>query len=60
VIAGRLAEVTGAPAADFTPAVLEQMIRLMRRELRAGLRIAYDRPEELLGLYARAIKGLEE
>jgi hypothetical protein len=39
--------------------VLERMIRLMRRELRAGLRIAYDRPEELLGLYARAIKGLE-
>jgi hypothetical protein len=59
VIAGRLAEVTGAPAADFPPAVLERMIRLMRRELRAGLRIAYDRPEELLGLYARALKGLE-
>lgn len=57
VIAGRLAEVTGAPAADFPDAVLTQMIRLMRRELRAGLRIAYDRPEELLALYARALKG---
>jgi hypothetical protein len=57
VIAGRLAEVTGAPAADFPDAVLERMIRLMRRELRAGLRIAYDRPEELLALYERAIKG---
>jgi hypothetical protein len=57
VIAGRLAEVTGAPASDFAPAVIEQMIRLMRRELRAGLRIAYDRPEELLALYERALKG---
>jgi isopropylmalate/homocitrate/citramalate synthase len=57
VIAGRLAEVTGAPAADFPEAVLTQMIRLMRRELRAGLRIAYDCPEELLALYARALKG---
>ncbi|CAH0312162.1 hypothetical protein SRABI118_04838 [Massilia sp. Bi118] len=57
VIAGRLAEVTGAPAADFPEAVLTRMIRLMRRELRAGLRIAYDRPEELLALYARALKG---
>ena len=26
----------------------------MRRDLRAGLRIAYDRPDELLDLYRRA------
>jgi hypothetical protein len=57
VIAGRLAEVTGKPAAAFPDEVLTQMIRLMRRELRAGERIAYDRPEELLALYARALKG---
>lgn len=57
VIAGRLAEVTGKPAAAFPDEVLTQMIRLMRRELRAGERIAYDRPEELLALYERALKG---
>ena len=57
VIAGRLAEVTGAPAGEFPPDVLEQKIRLMRRELRAGLRIPYDRPEELVALYERARKG---
>jgi hypothetical protein len=54
VIAGRLAEVTGQPAEAFSPAVLEQMIRLMRRDLRAGTRIAYDEPEQLLKLYRRA------
>lgn len=57
VIAGRLAEVTGRPASDFTKDVTEQMIRLMRRDLRAGLRIPYDRPEELRALYARALEG---
>jgi isopropylmalate/homocitrate/citramalate synthase len=57
VIAGRLAEVTGKPAAEFPEAVLTRMIRLMRRELRAGERIAYDRPGELLALYERALKG---
>jgi hypothetical protein len=54
VIAGRLAEVTGRPAEAFSDAVLEQMIRLMRRDLRAGKRIVYDEPEPLLQLYARA------
>jgi hypothetical protein len=57
VIAGRLAEVTGRPASDFGSDVLERMIRLMRRDLRAGRRIAYDRPEELLALYGRALEG---
>jgi len=54
VIAGRLAEVTGQPAESFTDDVLKQMIRLMRRDLRAGERIAYDEPVQLLALYARA------
>jgi hypothetical protein len=59
VIAGRLAEVTGKPAAGFPGDVLERMIRLMRRELRAGRRIAYDRPEELIALHARACEECE-
>ena len=54
VLAGRLAEVTGKPAASFPPALTEQMIRLMRRDLRAGRRIDYDQPAELLALLARA------
>jgi hypothetical protein len=53
-IAGRLAEVTGQPADEFPDTVLQQMIRLMRRDLRAGKRIVYDQPENLLELYARA------
>lgn len=54
VIAGRLAEVTGRPAESFEPAVLTQMICLMRRELRAGERIIYDQPQNLMALYHRA------
>jgi len=54
VIAGRLAEVTGRPAESFGNEVLEQMVRLMRRDLRAGKRIVYDDPEQLLQLFARA------
>lgn len=54
VIAGRLSEVTGEPAATFPDAVLRQMVRLMRRDLRAGRRIAYDEPGRLLALHARA------
>lgn len=55
VIAGRLAEVTGRQAEEFSAAVLEQMVRLMRRDLRSGKRIVYDQPENLLQLYARAL-----
>ena len=55
VIAGRLAEVTGRKTAEFPETVLQQMIRLMRRDLRAGKRIVYDEPENLLELYARAL-----
>ncbi|MBU1222963.1 MAG: homocitrate synthase [Gammaproteobacteria bacterium] len=54
VIAGRLAEVTGHPPETFSDEVLDQMIRLMRRDLRAGKRIAYDEPGQLLRLFARA------
>jgi hypothetical protein len=54
VIAGRLAEVTGRQAEEFSTTVLEQMVRLMRRDLRGGKRIVYDQPENLLQLYARA------
>jgi hypothetical protein len=54
VIAGRLAEVTGQPASDFPEETTKQMIRLMRRDLRAGERIAYDEPQQLLALLARA------
>jgi hypothetical protein len=54
VIAGRLAEVSGRPAESFPGEVLDRMIRLMRRDLRAGKRIVYDRPDELLALWRRA------
>jgi hypothetical protein len=54
VIAGRLAEVTGRRPEDFPQGTLDRMIRLMRRDLRAGKRIVYDEPEQLLALYARA------
>ncbi|MCW8195986.1 homocitrate synthase [Proteobacteria bacterium 005FR1] len=54
VIAGRLAEVTGKPVDTFAEDVLQQMVRLMRRDLRAGKRIIYDDPIELLRLYKRA------
>lgn len=58
VIAGRLAEVTGRRAEEFPDAVLQQMVRLMRRELRAGVRIAYDDPTPLMALYERACETL--
>lgn len=55
VIAGRLGEVTGRPVTAFPDSVLRQMICLMRRDLRAGLRIVYDEPDNLLRLYRRAL-----
>lgn len=60
VIAGRLAEVTGHSQFEFSQAVLEQMICLMRRDLRAGARIVYDEPKNLLALYERALHSLKE
>ena len=58
VIAGRLAEVTHRPPGDFSEAVLEQMIYLMRRDLRAGRRVVYDEPARLLELYERALMAV--
>jgi HMGL-like len=55
VIAGRLSEVTGRPPDTFPQDVCQQMVRLMRRDLRAGQRLAYDEPENLLDLYNRAL-----
>jgi hypothetical protein len=57
VIAGRLAEVTRRPATDFPERITLQMIRLMRRDLRMGRRIAYDEPQPLLDLLARATEA---
>jgi hypothetical protein len=54
VIAGRLAEITGLPASSFPDEVTKQMVRLMRRDLRTGRRLDYDKPHQLLDLYARA------
>jgi hypothetical protein len=54
VIAGRLSEVTGDPVDSFSQQVLQQMVRLMRRDLRAGKKIVYDEPQNLLDLYQRA------
>lgn len=58
VIAGRLSEVSGRPSDSFPQNLLEQMIRLMRRDLRAGKRIVYDEPAELMALYERACSSL--
>lgn len=57
VIAGRLAEVTGQPETSFAQTVLQQMICLMRQDLRAGLRIVYDEPAQLMALYERALQS---
>lgn len=54
VLAGRLAEVMGRDASSFEQEVLLCMVRLMRRDLRAGLRIVYDDPDQLVQLYLRA------
>jgi hypothetical protein len=55
VIAGRLSEVTGQPPSAYPQDLCQQMVRLMRRDLRAGQRIVYDEPENLLYLYRRAL-----
>ena len=59
VIARRLSEVTGRPVDHFPEKITRQMIRLMRRDLRAGLRIDYDKPPQLLQLYERAVPDSE-
>jgi hypothetical protein len=54
VVRGRLVEVTGRPGESFPDEVVTKMVQLMRRDLRAGQRIVYDEPPELMKLYARA------
>ncbi len=58
VLEGRLREVMAEkgilPPSPFSRTVLENMIFLMRRELRAGERIVYDEPDQLMALYLRA------
>lgn len=44
----------GRPEDHNSLNVLEQMVRLMRRYLRAGERVEYDLPANLLALYQRA------
>lgn len=56
VIAGRLAEVTGRSPQEFPTPLLQNMIRLMRRDQRAGIRIVYDEPDNLIELYERALR----
>lgn len=60
VLAGRLSEVMRQPAGDFPQEVLKQMVFLMRRDLRAGIRIVYDEPANLKELYERALISLKE
>jgi hypothetical protein len=57
-VRGRLAEVSGCPPDAYGDEVITMMIRLMRRELRGGLRIDYDEPEQVMALYHRALAVL--
>jgi hypothetical protein len=41
------------PASTFPPDVLEMMIRLTRRDLRAGTRLVCDEPDQLMNLHSR-------
>ncbi|HEX8703933.1 MAG TPA: hypothetical protein VF815_34195 [Myxococcaceae bacterium] len=54
VIARRLREVLGPIEPKPSTALLDTMRRLMRRDLRAGIRLAYDEPAQLRDLYERA------
>jgi len=54
VIARRLREVLGPIEPKPSTALLDTMRRLMRRDLRAGIRLAYDEPDQLRDLYERA------
>jgi len=59
-VRGRLAEVSGRPPEVYGDEVITMMIRLMRRELRGGLRIDYDEPEQVMALYGRALANLAQ
>lgn len=58
-VLGRLREVAGESAL-WTDGLARRMIRLMRQDLRSGLRVVYDEPAELLKLARRADGGFEE
>jgi hypothetical protein len=57
-VRGRLAEVSGKLPEAYADDVITMMIRLMRRELRRGLRIDYDEQEQVMALYGRALAEL--
>jgi hypothetical protein len=54
VIRGRLRQELGLSAKSISTDLLETMRRLMRRDLRAGIRLDYDDPGQLRDLYERA------
>lgn len=57
VIQGRLREVLEA-SQPINEDIATMMRRLMWRDLRAGLRLDYDAPEQLRALYTRAVAAL--
>jgi hypothetical protein len=54
VLVGRLVEVLGGTPESYPKPILENMVRLMRQELRRGERTIYDDPVQLVALYERA------
>ncbi len=54
VIRGRLRQELGLSARHLSTDLLDTMRRLMRRDLRAGIRLDYDEPDQLRDLYERA------
>lgn len=54
VTAARLQEALGISAQGIAQPLLDTMVRLMRRDMRSGNRIAYDQPEQMHDLYVRA------
>jgi hypothetical protein len=54
VISGRMQEVLGLSAEAISTELLDTMRRLMRRDLRRGIRLPYDEPDQLRDLYERA------
>ena len=47
VAAARLQEALGISAQEITQPLLDTMVRLMRRDMRSGNRIAYDQPKQM-------------
>lgn len=59
-VRGRLAEVTGRSPEEYGDPVVDMMLRLMRHDLRAGMRIDYDDPANLTQLYERARRRMKQ